>query len=179
MVVDLAKAKAKRQFIPDPSEKGVLQFLSKIPRFSVESSLIALGASTVRTGKGTNENIANILELSTTWWCSENVPGQWLLIGFPRHYLQLSMIQFHCQNLHFPKKWALKGRKADSGEWTILRQFGEDPRYGQSHAKVLQIVEVEQPYRFFKIEALSESWSGDHFFLLNYVEFFGTLYEID
>jgi hypothetical protein len=60
-----------------------------------------------------------------------------------------------------------------------VQEFGEDQRYAQSNAQVVQVVNMREPFRFFQIEALSGSWSGHNFFLLKYIEMFGTLYEVD
>jgi hypothetical protein len=160
-------------------DNGVFQFLLKAAKEAEERPPFTLSASSERTSGGTNEDVLNVVQPGKTWWASENLPGQWLFFGFPRHYLKLSVIRFHCYSTNFPKKWVLLARNAESDRWTRLREYGEDARYGQNSPKVTQAVNAEQPFRYFKIEANGPMWSAtatDQWFL-NYIELFGTLYD--
>jgi hypothetical protein len=150
---------------------GILQHL-----IHSESNSVSLTCSSFRQSY---EKSDNILNYDNSYWFSQDLPNSWVCVQFNSKRILLEGYFLRSQmkkGWFHPQNWILQGSK-DNKNWDIIDEQIDIDWVIKDYSKAYFPVETKKAYSYFKFIQTGKSCNLNDHFVLNYVEFFGTIFD--
>jgi hypothetical protein len=150
------------------THNGILQDLKKS-----EPNSISLSCSSINYG--TKENVLNY---SDSYWISEKKLNSWFCITFNSKRVLLSgylFRSFNYVNYEDPKSWKLLG-SSDNEKWTQIDEQTNRDWITEPSSEVYFPVQNKGSFSHFKFIQTGKNYKNEDYFLLMYIELFGTIF---
>jgi hypothetical protein len=152
---------------------GILREISDDFKIDIiNNGLIDVIASSVGGG-----SINNVLKNDDSYWWSENVKNSWIQFDFKTR--SISLKSYSLRSRYGPKSWKIEGSN-DMNTFTLIDQRNNpnDFKPGQYVNQHYYVNGSQDQFRYIRITQGDEGrHGGDHYFMLERVEFYGSLYE--
>jgi hypothetical protein len=149
--------------------QGILQDLEK-----TEPNPFTFSYSSVINSSYEPKNLLNYD--NSTYFQSQNQPNSWFCIKLNTKQLILSgyfLRSYYGTNNHGLKNWKLECSK-DNVNWVIIDQQIER-NWITNMSEVYFPVQTKESFSYFKFTQAGKNIGNNDHFLLNYLEFFGTI----
>jgi hypothetical protein len=124
-----------------------------------------------------NSRPENILTLNENYWLSQDDPNPWICFKLNSTKIFLSGYLFRAYksiNSVNPKNWEPEASN-DNINWILIDNQVNREWVTRDWIQVYFPVEVKESYSYFKFTQTGNSYRDTLRFLLNFVEFFGTI----
>ena len=168
--------------------KGIIHYLTEKCGGNVsDKGVVAVTSSSICSDKGKDQDVflpRNAVDFNdkSKNFVSRDLPDSWLLYDFkerkvrPTNYSIRSRANIKCHN---PKNWVIEGSNSGShGDWEIL-----DTQVDVSVLDGLDLVHTfdvksdsDESFRFLRIRQNGKNHSGQNYFIICALEYYGYLY---
>ena len=142
-----------------------------------ENGIIEVTASSVYN----NNTPSNVLKIDNSYWWSENVKNSWIQFDFKTR--SVSLKSYSLRSYRGPKSWKIEGSN-DMNTFTLIDQRNNpnDFKWNEYVNQHYNVNGSQDQFRYIRITQGDEGgwWDSSsiyHYFSLDRVEFYGSLYE--
>jgi hypothetical protein len=122
----------------------------------------------------------NILTTENAYWLSQNRPNYFMCLKFNSRKNKLSGYLLHSwggTDSSNPKNWKVEASNY-TAKWTQIDQQVNCHWINQDFSEVYFPIEAKEAYSCFKFTQTGKNYNNKrNFFILNFIEFFGTIFE--
>jgi hypothetical protein len=158
-----------KSFSYQNNHNGIIQELKQN-----ESNSISLRCSSVLSS---SYHSNNLLIFNEKYWVSEDESNPWICFKFNTKKIILSGYLFrslHDNSYFNPKSWKLEASN-DNSNWILIDNQVNRDWVTREWIEVYFPVETKNGYSYFKFTQTGKTYQGQIRFVLNFVEFFGTI----
>jgi hypothetical protein len=175
--VDRMKRRARQWFTikKNGSLDGIIASLTRRYGGNVHNQgIVTISASSLLGKDHQGRNAADLN--SDSLFCSRNKSDSWLCYDFKDRRVILTRYSMRSAFRPFPKSWVIEGSLNGTSWMQLDKQMNTKDLIGQNRVVSFPVSTVAES-RFIKLSMTGNDHSGDSFFCLSAVEFFGTLIE--